>query len=60
MCGGFNSILGVTADLAIERMKTGLPTFFKTDVNDIRLCGAVFDIDEKTGKCRNAEQILFV
>lgn len=58
MCGGINSVLGVKADLAIERMRTTLPVYFKTETEDIRLSGVVLDIDEKTGKCRNIEQFV--
>ncbi len=60
MCGGYNSVLGVRRDLALRRMMTSLPVKFEDDAEDIRLSGAVLDIDEKTGKCRNIEQFLFV
>lgn len=51
MCGGLNSSLGVRADIAVERMRTGLPVRFEEDHENIRLCGVVLEIDEKTGKC---------
>ncbi|MCL2034599.1 MAG: TIGR00282 family metallophosphoesterase [Oscillospiraceae bacterium] len=60
MCGGRNSVLGVTRDLAIERMRTMLPTYFKVDAEDVRLSGAVLDVDEKTGKCREINQLLYI
>lgn len=57
MCGGLNSVLGVQADVAITKMRTGLPARFSTDPEDVRLSGAVFDIDEATGRCRSVESI---
>lgn len=60
MCGGLNSVLGVRADCAVERMRTALPVKFVTDTEDTRLSGAVLDIDEATGKCRDIMQLLMV
>lgn len=59
MCGGINSVLGVKAELAVERMRTCLPVRFETETEDIKLSGVVLDIDESTGKCRKIEQILY-
>lgn len=60
MCGGYNSVLGVRASLATERMRTGLPVRFETETEDIMLSGVALDINEQTGKCRNIEQFLNV
>lgn len=60
MCGGFNSVLGVTPALAVQRMQTSLPTRFETDTEDIRLSGVLLDLDEKNGKCREIRQLLYV
>lgn len=60
MCGGFSSVLGVKKELAIERMRTGLPVKFETETEDIRLSGVALDIDEKTGKCRSIRQFTYV
>lgn len=59
MCGGRNSVLGVKAELAVEKMLTGLPVRFETETEDIALSGVVLDINESTGKCRKIEQILY-
>lgn len=58
MCGGINSVLGVKAALAVEKMRTVLPIRFETETEDITLSGVMLDIDESTGKCRKIEQIL--
>lgn len=51
MCGGRNSILGVVKDKAVERMRTGLPTRFSNDPEDIVLCGVVLTFnDSSSGK----------
>lgn len=60
MCGGYSSVIGVKAGLAIEKMRTSLPVKFEAETEDIRLSGAVLDIDEKTGKCRSIEQLLYL
>ena len=60
MCGGRNSVLGVKAPLAVERARTNLPVFFEVDTEDIRLSGALLDVDEKTGKCREIKQLLYI
>lgn len=60
MCGGYSSVIGVKAGLAIEKMRTLLPVRFETETEDIRLSGVALDIDEKTGRCRSIEQILYL
>lgn len=60
MCGGRNSVLGVRADLAVERMRTALPVRFDTDEQDVRLCGALLEIEDGTGRCVSIEQLLFL
>ncbi len=57
MCGGINSVLGVESACVINALRTGMPTRFKADENDIRLDGCVFDIDEKSGLTRSIEPI---
>ena len=60
MCGGYNSVLGVKPDLAISKMRTGLPMRFENDTLDIRLSGAALEIDNATGRCLDIESILFL
>jgi len=60
MCGGRQSVLGVRAELALRRMRTGLPVRFEEEPEDVGLCGAVLDIDEKSGKCRSIESLVMV
>lgn len=55
MTGPFHSVLGVSTQLAIEKLKTGLPVRFKNDDGICTIEGCVFDIDCKTGKTVSTE-----
>lgn len=57
MCGSANSVLGVESECVIKALKTGLPTRFKTDENNIKLDGCIFEINEKTGLTVSVEPI---
>ena len=50
-------MLGVRPPLAIRRLRTALPTRFDNDDGAVRMSGALFDIDEKSGKTRSVERI---
>jgi metallophosphoesterase (TIGR00282 family) len=43
MTGPHDSVIGVRAELAIERMRTGMPVRFKPAEGDVRLEGAIVD-----------------
>jgi 2',3'-cyclic-nucleotide 2'-phosphodiesterase len=45
MTGPHDSVIGVKADLAIHRMRTGLFVRFEPAVGDVRIEGAVIDCD---------------
>ena len=46
MTGPHDSVIGVRTDLAIKRMRTGLPVRFETAAGDVRIEGALIDCDE--------------
>src|SRR5262249_10991053 len=46
MTGPHDSVIGVQVDLAIKRMRTGLPVRFETAAGDVRIEGALVDCDE--------------
>jgi len=50
MTGPHDSVIGVEADLAIRRMRTGLPVRFETAQGGVRIEGAVVECDAETGK----------
>lgn len=55
MTGPFYSVLGVSPERAVEKMKTGLPVRFKNDDGPCTLEGCLFEIDNKTGKTIHTE-----
>lgn len=60
MCGGLNSVLGVSPSIAIEKMRTNLPAKFENDGTDMRLSGVVLEIGGTTGKCTRIESLVLV
>ncbi|MCL2578874.1 MAG: TIGR00282 family metallophosphoesterase [Oscillospiraceae bacterium] len=60
MCGGFHSVLGVKAEMAIMKMRTNLPGRFEVDPLDVRISAVALEIDNKTGKCLNIESVVFL
>lgn len=50
MCGPDDSVLGRAVDSVVYRFKKNLPTRFPVAKGPVRLCGAVVDIDEASGK----------
>lgn len=57
MTGPYDSVIGSIPDLALERFVRQLPVRLEPASGNPRLCGAVIDIDEKTGMARTIERI---
>ena len=57
MTGPHDSVIGVEAELAIRRMRTGLPVRFETAQGGVRIEGAVVDCDAETGKASSIESL---
>lgn len=57
MCGSFNSVLGVRAELAIRRFRTGLPTRFENDKGPVRVSGVFLQINDADGRTTRIERI---
>ena len=55
MTGPLHSVLGVLPELAIEKMRTGLPVRFKNGDGVCTIDGCFFEIDDKTGKTLKTE-----
>lgn len=53
MTGPHDSVIGVRAELAIERMKTGMPVRFHPAEGDVRIEGALVecDVDGRATRC---------
>ena len=50
MTGPHDSVIGVEAELAIRRMRTGLPVRFETAQGGVRIEGALIECDAETGR----------
>lgn len=57
MTGPIHSVLGVKPEIVIQKIKTKMPCRFETAIGDCKLNGAIFEIDEKTGKTKGIERI---
>jgi metallophosphoesterase (TIGR00282 family) len=57
MTGPYDSILGRRKDRILKYMTTAMPQSFEVATNDVRLCGALAEIDETTGKAISMTRI---
>ncbi|HVT89872.1 MAG TPA: TIGR00282 family metallophosphoesterase [Tepidisphaeraceae bacterium] len=57
MCGPYDSVLGRRKDRVVKHMTTNMPHMFEVATGDVRLCGAIAEIDETTGKAISIERI---
>jgi len=57
MTGPHDSVIGVEADLAIRRMRTGIPVRFEPATGDVRIEGVVVDCDPATGRASACEAV---
>ncbi|MFT3784817.1 MAG: TIGR00282 family metallophosphoesterase [Tepidisphaeraceae bacterium] len=57
MCGPYDSVLGRRKDNVVRAMTTNMPYPYDVATGDVRLCGALVDIDETTGKATAIERI---
>src|SRR5690349_10035338 len=57
MCGPYDSVLGRRKDRVIKFMTTNMPVPFDVATCDVRMCGALVEIDEQTGRAISIERI---
>jgi metallophosphoesterase (TIGR00282 family) len=57
MTGPHDSVIGVEAELAIRRMRTGLPVRFATAQGGVRIEGALIDCDADSGRALGIEPV---
>ena len=57
MTGPHDSVIGVVTELAVRRMRTGLPVRFETASDGVRLEGALVTCDAATGRASAIEAI---
>jgi metallophosphoesterase (TIGR00282 family) len=57
MCGPYDSVLGRRKDKVLKFMTTNMPAPFDVATGDVRMCGALAEIDEQTGRALSIERI---
>jgi len=57
MTGPYDSIIGRRIDRVLETTRTFMPTQFEVATGDVRLCGAIVDVDPTTGKATAIEPL---
>lgn len=59
MSGPSDGVLGVRADIVIEKLRMKLPVKFELAEGDIAVNGVVFNIDTASGKVNSVERVQF-
>jgi metallophosphoesterase (TIGR00282 family) len=57
MVGPRDSILGVRADIIVERFRTGMPKRFEVADGQVQFGSVLIDADDATGKARSIERV---
>lgn len=57
MCGPYDSVLGRRKDRVVKYMTTNMPHPFDVATGDVRLCGALVEIDPDDGRAKSIERI---
>ena len=57
MCGPWDSVIGLRKEAAIERFLTQRHGSFELGSGDVRLQGAIVDIDDETGRARSIVRV---
>jgi 2',3'-cyclic-nucleotide 2'-phosphodiesterase len=58
MTGPYESVIGLRIDLAFDRFLKSDRSRFDVGKKDVRLCGALIQVDEVTGKANSIERVL--
>lgn len=57
MTGPYDSVLGRRKDMVVRAMTTNMPHPYDVATGDVRMCGALVDIDIATGKAVHIERV---
>lgn len=57
MCGPYDSVLGRRKDRVVKYMTTNMPQMFEVATGDVKLCGAIAEVDETTGRAISMERV---
>lgn len=58
MTGPYDGIIGVRRDLVMDKFLRGMPSKFEPSSGDVRLCGAVVEVEEKTFRALSIERLM--
>ena len=58
MCGGRDSVLGVSRERAVERLRTGLPTRFVNDPEAVELHGVLLEFGGRPGRVERISRVV--
>ena len=58
MTGPYDSVIGVEAEVIVQRFVHGMPGRFETAKGDARFAAVVVGVDEKTGRARAIDRML--
>ena len=57
MCGPYDAVLGRRKERVLKYMTTNMPAQFEIATGDVRMCGALAEIDPETGRAVSIERI---
>lgn len=57
MTGPYDSVIGRCVENVLERFLTSIPVKFEVASENIKLCGVVLDIDDKTGRAHSVVRV---
>ena len=57
MSGPYDSVIGQNKDFIIQRFLTTVPMKFEVATDDVKICGVLITVDEKTGKASDIQRI---
>jgi calcineurin-like phosphoesterase len=57
MTGPYDSVIGRKVENVLERFITAIPVKFEVASQNIKLCGAVVDIEESSGRARSIVRV---
>ena len=57
MTGPYDSVIGANKDAIIKRFLTSMPIKFTVAKDDVKVCGVVISIDQKTGRAKKIVRV---
>jgi len=57
MTGPYDSVIGVRTDIVLDQLITALPSKHEVASGEVRICGLLIELDERTGRANKATAI---